>query len=120
MQADLKEQVQAAAAGVPEAAQDKAPARLAADAKAYEAQCGKAFHAQRFLEEQWATAGGTADGYVSVYVSRCAWQRKLRGLLGWLLTPKRMKRNAFLRRSGPLPALQQMGGLVRHSGFSHK
>ena len=52
MQADLKEQVQTAAAGVPEAAQGKTIGLLVAANKQYEAQCSKAFHAQRFLEDQ--------------------------------------------------------------------
>ena len=61
LQANLKEQVQTAAAGVPEAAQGKGPAKLAADSKQYEAQCSKAFHGQRFLEDQCATYSTPLD-----------------------------------------------------------
>ena len=62
LQADLKEQVQTAAAGVPEAAQGKNAGLVSAAIKQYETQCGKAFHAQRFLEEQCATYSTPADG----------------------------------------------------------
>ena len=52
VQADLKEQVQTAARGIPEMADGKGPIRLAGEIQSLRKRCTDRLHHQRYLEQQ--------------------------------------------------------------------
>ena len=54
LQAELKEQVQTAARGIPEMADGKGPVRLAGEIQSLRKRCMDRLHHQRYLEQQLA------------------------------------------------------------------
>ena len=54
LQAELKEQVQTAARGIPEMADGKGPVRLAGEIQSLRKRCTDRLHHQRYLEQQLA------------------------------------------------------------------